>query len=554
MPADAKAAVVAPSLVSDRYLQLLPAYTGGAAMRSGADIPLARTAVPVELDQITGNLDQLSVALGPNGANKNGALSDLLDTASKNLDGNGQRIHDTVADLSQATATLAGGRDDLFTTVKNLQAFTSTLAANDPQVRRLNTDLASVADQLSGERDDLGAALQNLAVALGEVSTFVHDNRSVLTTDVSQLADVTTSAVAKQKDAIAETLRNAPVALSDLGHAYDPASGHARQPGRPARRRGRQPAALRPGRPRHDEGHRQPGLRPVHRPERPARPRSAAPRPATCRSGCWARACPGAGRRRARAVDGRRAGAVRRAAGRCGRRRPPAALLTGCQGAYDLPLPGGAAMGGKGYRVTVQFADVMDLVPQSAVKVDDVTVGKVERIAVDGWTARVTLRVKDSVRLPANATAELQQTSLLGEKYVELGAADRRCAAGAAGRRRRDPAGPDGPQPRGRGGPRRAVPAAQRRRRRPSSRSSRPSSTRPPTATRRRSATWSSRLDTFVGGLDAQKSQIVTALDAVDHLAGRPGGAEAGPGHRPGPPAGRAEGAGRPAPAADRRC
>jgi phospholipid/cholesterol/gamma-HCH transport system substrate-binding protein len=224
VPADAKAAVVAPSLVSDRYVQLLPAYTGGSALRSGADIPLARTAVPVELDQITGNLDQLSVALGPNGANKNGALSDLLDTASKNLDGNGQRIHDTVGDLSQATATLAGGRDDLFSTVKNLQAFTSTLAANDPQVRRLNTDLASVSDQLSGERDDLGAALQNLAVALGEVSTFVRDNRATLTTDVSELADVTT-AVAKQKDAIAETLRNAPVALSNLGHAYDATSG-----------------------------------------------------------------------------------------------------------------------------------------------------------------------------------------------------------------------------------------------------------------------------------------------------------------------------------------
>jgi phospholipid/cholesterol/gamma-HCH transport system substrate-binding protein len=224
VPADAKAAVVAPSLVSDRYLQLLPAYDGGAAMHSGADIPLSRTAVPVELDQITGNLDQLSTALGPNGANKNGALSDLLGTASKNLDGNGQRINDTIGNLSQATATLAGGRDDLFSTVKNLQTFTSTLAADDPQVRELNTDLASVSDQLSGERDDLGDALQNLAVALGQVSSFVHDNRSALTTDVTQLAGVTT-AVAKQKDALAETLRTAPVALSDLGHAYDPSSG-----------------------------------------------------------------------------------------------------------------------------------------------------------------------------------------------------------------------------------------------------------------------------------------------------------------------------------------
>jgi phospholipid/cholesterol/gamma-HCH transport system substrate-binding protein len=224
VPAAAKAAVVAPSLVSDRYLQLLPAYDGGAAMRNGADIPLSRTAVPVELDQITGNLDQLSTALGPNGANKNGALSDLLDTTSKNLDGNGQRINDTIGNLSQATATLAGGRDDLFSTVKNLQTFTSTLAANDPQVRELNTDLASVSDQLSGERNDLGDALENLAIALGQVSSFVHDNRSILTTDVTQLSGVT-SAVAKQKDALAESLRNAPVALSNLGHAYDPNSG-----------------------------------------------------------------------------------------------------------------------------------------------------------------------------------------------------------------------------------------------------------------------------------------------------------------------------------------
>ena len=65
VPADAKAAVVSPSLVSDRYLQLLPAYTGGPALRSGGDIPLARTAVPVELDQVTGNLDQLDQGARP---------------------------------------------------------------------------------------------------------------------------------------------------------------------------------------------------------------------------------------------------------------------------------------------------------------------------------------------------------------------------------------------------------------------------------------------------------------------------------------------------------
>ena len=94
--------------------------------------------------------------------------------------------------------------------------------------------------------------------------------------------------------------------------------------------------------------------------------------------------------------------------------------LAACQGAYDLPLPGGAAGGSDVYRVTAEFADVLDLVPQSSVKVDQVTVGTVERIELNGWTARVTLRLPNSVKLPDNAIVELKQTSLLGEKYVQL--------------------------------------------------------------------------------------------------------------------------------------
>jgi phospholipid/cholesterol/gamma-HCH transport system substrate-binding protein len=94
--------------------------------------------------------------------------------------------------------------------------------------------------------------------------------------------------------------------------------------------------------------------------------------------------------------------------------------LTACQGIYDLPLPGGAATGSDVYRVTAQFANVLDLVPQSSVKVNQVTVGTVEKIELNGWTARVTVRLPDSVKLPENAVAELKQTSLLGEKYVQL--------------------------------------------------------------------------------------------------------------------------------------
>ncbi|MFB9907527.1 MCE family protein [Allokutzneria oryzae] len=97
-------------------------------------------------------------------------------------------------------------------------------------------------------------------------------------------------------------------------------------------------------------------------------------------------------------------------------------LVSGCVGAYDVPLPGGADVGDRPYRVTAQFQDVLDLVPQASVKVNDVAVGRVESIdlADDGWTVDVRLALHGDVRLPANTVAVLRQTSLLGEKYVEL--------------------------------------------------------------------------------------------------------------------------------------
>jgi phospholipid/cholesterol/gamma-HCH transport system substrate-binding protein len=95
---------------------------------------------------------------------------------------------------------------------------------------------------------------------------------------------------------------------------------------------------------------------------------------------------------------------------------------TGCDGIFGVDLPGGSAKG-ETYEVTVVFDDVLDLVPQSAVKVDDVSVGDVERITLDPGTfkANVRLRLNKGVHLPRNARARVRQTSLLGEKFVELG-------------------------------------------------------------------------------------------------------------------------------------
>ena len=179
VPADAKAAIVNSSVVSDRYLQLLPVYRSGPTMRSGAVIPQSRTAVPVELDRIFDSLHMTSESLGPRGANKDGSLSRLLDVSADNLDGQGKKLHTTVKDLSQAVTTLSDGRRDLFGTVRNLQVFTAALAADDDSVRSFNDSLAKVAKQLAGERKDLAAAAKHLSIALKDVSGFVHDEQEV---------------------------------------------------------------------------------------------------------------------------------------------------------------------------------------------------------------------------------------------------------------------------------------------------------------------------------------------------------------------------------------
>ncbi|MEU6084200.1 MCE family protein [Streptomyces sp. NPDC047108] len=224
VPADAQAAIVNSSVVSDRYVQLLPVYRSGPQMRSGGVIPLRRTAVPVELDRVFDSLNTTADALGPRGANKDGSLSRLLGVSADNLEGQGGKLHRTVKDLSLAVSTLSDGRKDLFGTVRNLQVFTAALASDDRSVRTFNDNLAGVAEQLSGERKDLAAALKHLAVALKDVAAFVRGNNKSLTSNVKGLSEVTRVLV-EQRGALEELMDVAPAGIGNLANAYNPASG-----------------------------------------------------------------------------------------------------------------------------------------------------------------------------------------------------------------------------------------------------------------------------------------------------------------------------------------
>lgn len=220
-PADTGAVIVAPSVVSDRYVQLTRLYTSGTKLASGAMIPVDRTATPVELDQIYSSLNRLLTALGPNGANSNGALSALLNTGAANLDGNGKAINQTIDRLSQATNALSGSKDALFATIANLRDFTGMLSQNNDGVLRVNQQLASITQLFADERDDFAAALHQLGTALGSVQHFINDNRALIKKNVDKLSSIT-QVLVKQRANLNEVLSVAPLALQNLLRAYDP--------------------------------------------------------------------------------------------------------------------------------------------------------------------------------------------------------------------------------------------------------------------------------------------------------------------------------------------
>jgi phospholipid/cholesterol/gamma-HCH transport system substrate-binding protein len=224
VPAGAKAVIVAPSVVGDRFVQLTPVYTSGPVLKDGAVLDTSRTAVPLELDDVFGSLDKLVVALGPTGANKNGALSDLLAQTARNFGGEGAQMRQTIGDFGKLSKTLDDNKDALFGSAAQLQKFVSTLAENDTTVRDFNASLAQVSTMLAGERSDLATALRNLATALGDVTTFVRTNKEVLHSDISSLNRVA-KVLVKRRNELNETLDNAPLALNNLFHAYDPNSG-----------------------------------------------------------------------------------------------------------------------------------------------------------------------------------------------------------------------------------------------------------------------------------------------------------------------------------------
>lgn len=216
VPADAKAAIVSPSLVSGRFVQLAPAYTGGSTLHDGDEIPIERTAVPVSFDEVKQELTQLAEALGPRSSRKQGSLTELVTTLDANLGGGTDaQLGKTISSLQDAAETLSESRGSLFETVRNLNSFTRNLVRHDAAVAGFSGELTRASDVLADNRVLIGRTLRALRSTLPAVAKFARSHQRPLGTGLRQLTTLAES-LAERSNTLASLLHVAPHSVVGL--------------------------------------------------------------------------------------------------------------------------------------------------------------------------------------------------------------------------------------------------------------------------------------------------------------------------------------------------
>ena len=223
--ADANAVIVAPNLLAARYVQLTPAYSApGATMRDGAVIPADRTAVPVEWDEVKTQLMRLATDLGPNSTVSTPAVARFIDSAADALNGNGGKLRQTLAQLSQMGRILADGSGNIVDIIKNLQIFVTALSASAPQIESFQNRLATLTSVVNDSTSDLDGALKNLAIAVVEVQRFIKGSRDPLAEGLQRLANVTQTLV-DNKSELENILHLFPNIQANTYNTYNPDIG-----------------------------------------------------------------------------------------------------------------------------------------------------------------------------------------------------------------------------------------------------------------------------------------------------------------------------------------
>jgi phospholipid/cholesterol/gamma-HCH transport system substrate-binding protein len=226
VPANATASILNPSLVASRNIQLSPPYTGGPVMEDNAVIPIDRTQVPVEYDQLRDSLNRILTDLGPTKEEPKGPFGDIIESAANGFAGKGEQLNKTLNGLSEALYTLNEGRGDFFGVVKSLALFVNALYQSDQQFVALNKDLATFTNSFTNTNREVANALQDLNQLLTTTRQFIGKNGEVLSHDINNLADVTNAILQPDPlNGLETALHVFPTLAANLANIVSPNTG-----------------------------------------------------------------------------------------------------------------------------------------------------------------------------------------------------------------------------------------------------------------------------------------------------------------------------------------
>ncbi|HXY66734.1 MAG TPA: virulence factor Mce family protein [Mycobacterium sp.] len=226
VPANASAVIVNPTLVASRSIQLEPPYKGGPVMADNTVIPIERTQVPTEWDELRDSVANIISKLGPTPEQPKGPFGDLIESFADGLAGKGKQINTTFDSLSRSLTALNQGRGDFFGVVHSLALFVNALHKDDQQFVALNTNLAQFTDKLTGSGRDLANAIQQFDGLLSTLRPFLDKNREVLARDVDNLANVTTTLVQPEsRNGLETVLHILPTLETNINQIYHPSHG-----------------------------------------------------------------------------------------------------------------------------------------------------------------------------------------------------------------------------------------------------------------------------------------------------------------------------------------
>ncbi len=226
VPANASALIVNPTLVASRSIQLEPPYKGGPVMADNAVIPIERTQVPTEWDQLRSSVANIISKLGPTPEQPKGPFGDLIESFADGLAGKGKQINTTFDSVSRALTALNERRGDFFAVVRSLALFVDALHKDDQQFVALNNNLAQFTDRLTRSDRDLANAIQQFDGLLSTLRPFLDKNREVLTRDVDNLATVTNTLVQPEPlNGLETALHVLPTLQANLNGIYHPSHG-----------------------------------------------------------------------------------------------------------------------------------------------------------------------------------------------------------------------------------------------------------------------------------------------------------------------------------------